>query len=280
MKNFHDITKNRTLPLEKKNQMWESIAHQIDIWESFLAENVRMDEVNRHTVWEAYTPPSPLYPNHKKMVNTKIFATMLVILASIMGTSFAAERSVPGDSLYAFKLGVNENVRWALSIGAEADARWEIAKIERRAHERAVLEARSQTTVKTETQIETQSQASVEKAQRHIVELKSEWKAEAASSVEIGLTNAINAMTSGDTHNNSDVKTSSDTKINLDAEARSDAAVDTASRAAGSVSGSVDAGVNGSVSGNTSNSNRGTVKSDVTSDLDVEGTLDVATGIR
>jgi SLT domain-containing protein len=108
------------------------------------------------------------------MVNTKIFATMLVILASIMGTSFAAERSVPGDSLYAFKLGVNENFRGALSIGAEADARWEIEKIERRARERAVLEARSETTVKTETDIETRSQASVEKAQRHILELQSE----------------------------------------------------------------------------------------------------------
>lgn len=99
---------------------------------------------------------------------------MLVIVASIMGTSFAAERAVPGDALYAFKVGVNESVRGALSIGAEADARWEIEKIERRAAERIELQARAQTTVKTETEIETRSQTSVEKIQSLIIKLKSQ----------------------------------------------------------------------------------------------------------
>ncbi len=99
---------------------------------------------------------------------------MLVIIASITGTSFAAERSVPGDALYAFKIGVNESVRGALSIGAEADARWEIEKIERRAAERAELEARAEMTTKVETDIETRSQTSVEKVQSIIVRLQAE----------------------------------------------------------------------------------------------------------
>lgn len=168
---------------------------------------------------------------------------MLVIIASIMGTSFAAERSVPGDALYAFKVGVNEPIRGVLSVGAEADARWEIEKIERRAHERAVLEARAETTAKTDIDIETRSQASIEKAQRHIVELQSQGKAEAASSVEIGLTTAINAMTSGGSRNNintdADAEASSDINIKVDGEAVSDAAVNAAADAATSAAGSV-----------------------------------------
>ena len=41
---------------------------------------------------------------------TKIITSVL-IAGSIIGTSFAAEQAVPGDALYAFKVGVNESVR-------------------------------------------------------------------------------------------------------------------------------------------------------------------------
>jgi len=70
------------------------------------------------------------------MANTKIFATMILILASIMGTSFAAERALPGDALYGFKVGVNESVRGAFNFDAQDRAQWEITKIERRAQEK------------------------------------------------------------------------------------------------------------------------------------------------
>lgn len=271
MKIFPNITRDITLPPEKKTQMWANIVDKIELSHISPDENVRMDDANRHTVWEAHTPPSPLYPNHKNMVNTKIFATMLVIIASITGTSFAAERSVPGDALYAFKIGVNESVRGALSIGAEADARWEIEKIERRAAERAELEARAEMTTKVETDIETRSQTSVEKVQSLIIKLKSQWNAEAAASVEGGLTTALEAMTSGGSRANTsvDADAEADAKIKVDGEAVSDAAVNAATSTAGSVAWSVQAEVKSNASLSES------VDANTSSDLDVEGKLDL-----
>ncbi|MBP7806601.1 hypothetical protein KA057_02880, partial [Candidatus Gracilibacteria bacterium] len=68
MKTFQNTIKNIQLPSEKKNQMWASIVDKIELGENSLGENVRMDEVKRHTEGGAYTKPSPLYPNQKNMV--------------------------------------------------------------------------------------------------------------------------------------------------------------------------------------------------------------------
>lgn len=272
MKIFPNITRDITLPPEKKTQMWANIVDKIELSHISPDENVRMDDANRHTVWEAHTLPSPLSPNHKNMVNTKIFATMLVIIASIMGTSFAAERSVPGDALYAWKIGVNESVRGALNISAESDARWEIEKIERRAAERAELEARAEMTAKVETDLEARSQTSVEKVQSLIIKLKSQWNAQAAASVEGGLTTALEAMTSSNSRVDADAE--ADTKIKVDGEAVSDAAINAATSTAGSVTWSVQA----EVKRNTSLSE--SVDADISSDLDAAGKLDLSNGIR
>jgi hypothetical protein len=118
--------------------------------------------------------PSPLYTNHKNMVNTKIFATMLVILVSIMGMSFAAEQSLPGDSLYDFKVRVNESMRGAFAFGAEADAKWEIEKIERRAQEKAELEAEAHMTPRAQAIIVTEANVSSERAHEALIKLRSE----------------------------------------------------------------------------------------------------------
>lgn len=50
MNNFQNIRDNTTLSPEKKNQMWASIAHKIELSEISSEKNVRDDSVNRHTL--------------------------------------------------------------------------------------------------------------------------------------------------------------------------------------------------------------------------------------
>lgn len=71
---------------------------------------------------------------------------LVVILALFLGggVSFAAENALPGDALYVVKTEVNENVRAALAVSAEADARWHANVAERRLKEAEALSARGE----------------------------------------------------------------------------------------------------------------------------------------
>ena len=178
---------------------------------------------------------------------------MLVILASIMGTSFAAEQSLPGDPLYAFKVGVNESVRGAFTFGAEADAQWEIEKIERRAREKMELEAQAELTTTAEAEIESRSQTSADKVEAIIVRLQAEGKAEAATSLEGGLNTALNAILSHES------KTNTDTKVKTETAEKFDGVVD------------IDAKTSGSTNSSTnSDSEKAELKLDVDTDTKVD----------
>lgn len=50
MKIFPNITRDITLPPEKKTQMWANIVDKIEFSYISPDENVRMDDANRHTV--------------------------------------------------------------------------------------------------------------------------------------------------------------------------------------------------------------------------------------
>ncbi|MDB5259091.1 MAG: hypothetical protein JWO73_299 [Candidatus Taylorbacteria bacterium] len=63
----------------------------------------------------------------------------LLFVAGSVGTSYAAERAVPGDALYPVKIHVNESLRGVLSIKKEAKIEWEAEKAERRLAEARVL---------------------------------------------------------------------------------------------------------------------------------------------
>ncbi|HEY4525851.1 MAG TPA: hypothetical protein VJL32_01995 [Candidatus Paceibacterota bacterium] len=59
---------------------------------------------------------------------------MIFILAGT-ATTLAAERSLPGDALYALKLGLTEPLRDALSVSNSAKSDWQVQKINRRLEE-------------------------------------------------------------------------------------------------------------------------------------------------
>lgn len=69
---------------------------------------------------------------------------------------------------------MNESVRGAFTFGAEADAKWEIEKIERRNEEKAKLQAEAKLTAEANAEIKSRSENSAEKVQGVIARLKAE----------------------------------------------------------------------------------------------------------
>lgn len=75
-----------------------------------------------------------------------LFAAVLVAVLLGGGTSFAAEGALPGDALYAVKVGVTEPIRAILAASPESKALWDVTRAERRLEELAALETRSSST--------------------------------------------------------------------------------------------------------------------------------------
>ncbi len=74
--------------------------------------------------------------------NTKNNMLIGAIIAAILSgsVSFAAQSSLPGDTLYPVKIHVNESVGDLVAVSSVSQAKWDTAKIERRLNEAKTLE--------------------------------------------------------------------------------------------------------------------------------------------
>ncbi len=85
-------------------------------------------------------------PNHsltqKPMLLKPTAIALMAVLLLGVGTSYAAEQALPGDTLYPVKTEVNERVRGAFTFSEEGKARWESNKAGRRLGEFAQLRTR------------------------------------------------------------------------------------------------------------------------------------------
>lgn len=63
----------------------------------------------------------------------------LGVLLVVSSTVYGAEKALPGDLLYPFKINVNESLKSALLSNPEAQARWETEKFIRRVEEAEAL---------------------------------------------------------------------------------------------------------------------------------------------
>lgn len=123
----------------------------------------------------------PSYFLHISRTVVSISVGALVLLIG-SGISYAAERSLPGDPLYTVKTNVNEQVRAALAISANARAQWEIERVERRLEETEELIAVGKLNAKTSTAIATQFEQHSERIRQNIEVLaKKQDVSEAAS---------------------------------------------------------------------------------------------------
>jgi hypothetical protein len=82
------------------------------------------------------------------------FAGLVMALFLCIGTSYAAESSLPGEPLYAVKTQVNEKVRGALASSGTAKLDWSASLTDRRFQEAEALAAEGRLTLETRTKIE------------------------------------------------------------------------------------------------------------------------------
>jgi hypothetical protein len=99
------------------------------------------------------------------------FAFAFVLIVGV-GTSYAAESALPGDPLYAIKVGLTEPVQGALAVSPVAKAQWDTEIISRRLEEAATLAASGHLDDATRGAIEVQIAEKSESVSRNIAKLR------------------------------------------------------------------------------------------------------------
>jgi hypothetical protein len=90
----------------------------------------------------------------------------------VSGVSYIAERAVPGDALYAVKIGVNEEIRSTLARSSYEKVVWETERLNRRIAEARVLADSGRLTTEMETKMAEAVRSHSDKAKKEIENLK------------------------------------------------------------------------------------------------------------
>lgn len=132
---------------------------QTNLHEYAAFHSVRVDEANR-SIGEVHNGAS---------LFTLKFASMpfIILLAIIIGggTTLAAQNSVPGDILYPIKTGVNENIRGAIAMSADSEAKHQANLLEERLKEAQKLQAKGRLTEDIATKVATKISAQAKRAE-------------------------------------------------------------------------------------------------------------------
>ena len=140
-------------------------------------------------------------------LNSKSMTAFIVTLALLVGggTSYAAEGAVPGDLLYPIKVEVNENVKSALAVSADAEARLQARLAEERLEEAQKLAARGELTTEASVDISTRLKSHYDAA------TKSSDKAQAEGDYEYSAT--MRASLEGSLRTHADVLTDLNSRV-------------------------------------------------------------------
>jgi hypothetical protein len=134
----------------------------------------------------------PVVPMRTSLFSLKFAYMPLVILLAIMiggGTTLAAQSSVPGDILYSVKIGVNENIREALTISADSEAKLQANLLEERLEEAQKLQAKGQFTAETESTVVANISAQAKRAEAAAEHSSEEVKLETKAKIALALQN-------------------------------------------------------------------------------------------
>ena len=123
-----------TLRADKKAAMRAELETYADF--NQVPEGVRIPVVDR-LPW--YTQLSIALNSVKQQRMIKVGIMMAVLVTTGGATSIAAQGAVPGDTLYPLKVHVNENVRGAVAIGTNAEARHQGRVLAERVTEAEIL---------------------------------------------------------------------------------------------------------------------------------------------
>jgi len=125
-------------------------------------------------------------------------AIALLIAAAIGGgTSVAAQNALPGDALWGFKVGVNENIQAALAAEGKAQADFDIAAIKSRLKEAGELSANAKLDAGAQADIEANFESHAKSVMKQIEKLQAKGDYSEAADVAVRLQAAIASQASG-----------------------------------------------------------------------------------
>lgn len=152
---------------------------------------VRNSHENRQSIQSSYT----VFTSILSLIRNPMIASFLIALALITsgGISYAAESSLPGDTLYPVKIHVNEEVRSALAVNDKDQAEWDAARAERRLAEAATLAAKGQLKADTQTQIATNFENFADRVSERVQKLEAAGETEKAAEVSSRFEAALKA---------------------------------------------------------------------------------------
>lgn len=129
---------------------------------------------------------------HVRATHVRSLAGALALLFFIV-IPVAAERALPGDTLYAVKVRVNENVRSQLMFSPYARVEWETERVERRIAEARALAREGNLTPEREQAIAATVRAHTAAFQHQLAELR-EHDAAGAALAEIALDSTLDVQ--------------------------------------------------------------------------------------
>lgn len=119
--------------------------------------------------------------------------SVAVVLCIGIVTSYAAEDTVPGDTLYAVKVRFNEEVRSTLALNSYEKVTWETERLNRRIAEARILASTGKLTPEVERAVVVAVQKHSDNARREIAELK-ETDVQEAALASIQLASALDVQ--------------------------------------------------------------------------------------
>ena len=127
------------------------------------------------------SPSFITYLRNKKFMPIAALITLLALLGG--GTSLAAEKSLPGDPLYAVKVNINEPIAEALTFSASGKAKLDAGLAAKRLAEADALAAQGKLDATTTAELEAAFEASASSTQSHLKDLRDSGDAATAASI-------------------------------------------------------------------------------------------------
>ena len=130
-------------------------------------------------------------PISLKLKYTMPLLLILALLASGGGVSYAAQSSLPGQTLYPVKVDINEPVAGLFQFGTQAQAQWNAELAQTRLQEAEQLAAQNKLTPQIQAQVATRLQDAVAAAQNGVTQLQDKNQVAVAAQINNDLETAL-----------------------------------------------------------------------------------------
>lgn len=193
MKRFLYWMKFRFLARKTKLTTDEFLAGKRALLSHVAAHPVRIQAADRQIGQRSFVP-FPLFPILRlhPMPITLVIA-LIVSLSAGGSVVVAAERSLPGDTLYTIKINVTEPARVALAANAKARAALEAELAVRRLEEAEKITASAELKPEVRAQIETNFKSFADRTKDRIAKFEADGDTRGAADLSVNFSHALRA---------------------------------------------------------------------------------------